>query len=110
MIREQCHGGENHVNPARNSLYDQKDLRDENKFPCPVGSSPTHQSLRANRKYAGTTCAVCQSKIQLGDELRVCLQCKLPIIMIAGSKMEGGATMVVHRRNPANPHKVMPIS
>ena len=47
--------------------------------PVPLDNQPvTQTTMRANRKLEGKVCSVCQAKIKLGEDLRVCEHCRQP--------------------------------
>ena len=39
---------------------------------------PPGRTMIANRRIAGKVCAICQDKIKLGEEIRICDYCELP--------------------------------
>jgi hypothetical protein len=45
----------------------------------PLDEQPiTQTTMRANRRLEGKVCSVCQAKIKLGEELRLCEHCRQP--------------------------------
>ena len=47
--------------------------------PVPLDNQPvTQTTMRANRRLEGKVCSVCQAKIKLGEDLRVCEHCRQP--------------------------------
>jgi hypothetical protein len=44
----------------------------------PMDSAPLPKTMKANRKLEGKVCSICQAKIKLGEELRLCEHCKQP--------------------------------
>jgi hypothetical protein len=47
--------------------------------PVPLDNQPvTQTTMRANRKLEGKVCSICQAKIKLGEDLRICEHCRQP--------------------------------
>jgi len=48
--------------------------------------------MKANRRFAGKTCSICQSQVQLGEEIRVCGHCELPFHLVCWEENNGCGT------------------
>lgn len=57
---------------ARETDFEQTRQPDEPPEPFRPGA------MRANRRIAGKVCAICQSEIQIGEQVNVCEHCRLP--------------------------------
>jgi len=50
------------------------------------------QAMKANRRYEGKVCPVCQAQIKLGEDLCICRHCKLPFHKSCWEENGGCAT------------------
>ena len=48
--------------------------------------------MRANRRYAGRICSICQAQIQFGEQLRFCEQCQSPFHQACWEENRGCGT------------------
>jgi len=56
-----------------------------------AGRSRPH-TMKANRRFAGKTCSICQSQVQLGEEVHVCNHCELPFHLACWEENNGCGT------------------
>ena len=50
------------------------------------------RTMRANRRYAGKVCSICQAQLRFGEQLRICEQCRLAFHQACWEENKGCGT------------------